>query len=232
MSALNGNGIAGQIKSNKKWAWAAAGLIVLGLSGLANLGNEGPEVPLAPMRGGYGPQPPMMAPGVPQAGYPGPQGGFVPQGGSYGPQGGAVPQMAYPQAGGYGYTPGATAAPGGTGPGNDWVPGDSVSNRVYEGYSDVMRGQQRVTGEYDGQTWIVPSEADPNQMYDAQAGVGGYSGAGIGAEASGYATVDPSGATTPNTWSAAPATEAWSAAPSTSTWSAAPSTDTSSSGSE
>jgi hypothetical protein len=103
---------------------------------------------------------------------------------------------AAPQTGGF--VPAAPAAASDECPS---VPtnGDSVPDSVNTNFSDYMRGQQRVVSENDGQTYVVDSNADPNQMTDTRDSVSSFSAATPGSEAAGYADVAPSGATTVDT---------------------------------
>src|ERR1043166_3514920 len=77
--------------------------------------------------------------------------------------------------------------------------GDSVPESVNTNFSDYMRDQQRVASDNDGQTYVVNSNADPNQMTDTRDGVSGFTQAAPGSDAAGYGEVAPSGATTVDT---------------------------------
>ena len=86
-----------------------------------------------------------------------------------------------------------------------------------------MRDQQRVVSENDGQTYVVNSNADPNQMTDTRDGVSGFTAATPGSEAAGTAEVAPSGATTPDTSTSTPV-ETSSAAPADTSSASSPTT--------
>jgi hypothetical protein len=201
MSAENTNSIT--LRFNKKWAWVAAGIVAVGIAGL----NKEQQVPMGSRPGwnaavpGYGARPGWNGPAQGYGGRP----GFAPSGDGQGAElGWNCPAMgggmAAPQMGAY--TP--TAAGAGYGGAEVPTSGDSVSDRINNNFSDYMRGQQRVVSEYDGQTYTVDGNADPNQMWNTQDGVSNFSAATPGSTSAGYAEVAPSGATTVDTSTATP----------------------------
>src|SRR5205814_182172 len=112
----------------------------------------------------------------------------------------AQTEISVPQTGGVVSTLAGAADSGSTVP----TSGDSVPESVNTNFSDYMRDQQRVVSENDGETYVVNSNANPNEMTDTRDSVSGFSAATPGSDAAGYATVAPSGATTADTSTATP----------------------------
>jgi hypothetical protein len=195
--------------NRKVWGWVAAGFLIVGIAGM---NHDEPRGMGGARTGGYAP----MAGGQRSAGG----GGFGAAGDGVAPQtawnapntGGMVVGVGGGSPQGGGFVPAAPAAATASDPPTAWVPGssevptsgDSVSDRVNTNFSDYMRDQQRVVSENDGQTYVVDSNAEPNQMVDTRDSVSGFSAATPGSAAAGVAEVASSGATTVDTSTSTP----------------------------
>ena len=181
--------------SKKQWAWAIAGITILGIGGMNNT-QHGAAVP----QGSWRTQGPVGGNSFEGNGF---GGNNIGGGQAAPPMEGNAPSAGWgsnipaPPAGGF--TP-AVQTQETTLPSS----GDSVPESVNTNFSDYMRDQQRVASDNDGQTYVVNSNADPNQMTDTRDGVSGFTQAAPGSDAAGYGEVAPSGATTVDTSTATP----------------------------
>jgi hypothetical protein len=191
--------------NNKRRRWIAAGVVLIGLGAM----NQQPHGTMGVRPAGYTP--------VQARGF---SGGVVNNSAGW-VNNGAGPAMAgspsqyqsadnepgmaggdsAPQTGGF-----VPSTPAAASDNSTQVPtsGDSVPESVNTNFSDYMRDQQRVVSENDGQTYVVNSNADPNQMTDTRDSTSGFTQAAPGSEAAGYAEVVPSGATTVDTSTSTP----------------------------
>ena len=184
--------------NNPRRRWIAAGIVVLGLAGM----HQEPQGPAGVRMAGTAPRQAVgYGAGYVNGGTSAAPAGYAPSYQNQGEEPAMAGGYAAPQTGGF-----VPAAPAAASDNSPSVPtsGDSVPESVNTNFSDYMRDQQRVVSENDGQTYIVPSSADPNQMTDTRDSVSRFSAATPGSEAAGYAEVAPSGATTVDTSNSTP----------------------------